>query len=248
VTATVTRFEWDRAVGMLRLPQITKHVAARLAMHADGRTGEHAHPGADRLAAECSLSEVTVRRHLKTLSDLGLIEQTWRGRGNQYGRTANEYALRLPPDILARVDRWLNENPRYRSPVTGTNSLASGLQETGTNSVRYRSLETPLPISGDLLPISGDVGSDLLETTHQSRNHGRVPLLDQSPSPSLPKPQVRARETDGLTRQDQETDKTKSAATRRTCPECGHDKFSNTGDCLRCTTTKPVRLDPRTKP
>jgi DNA-binding transcriptional ArsR family regulator len=217
MSTAVTRFEWDRAVVALPLPPITDHVAARLAMHADGRTGEHAHPGVDRLAVECGLSEKTVSRHLKILRDLGLIERTYRGRGNQYGRTADEYALRLPPDILARVRRWLTENS------------ASGLLESGTNLVRYRTLRDLLADSEDLLGDSDDLASGLLESTHQSRNHGRVPRLDQSPTPLATSLGTHAREAGD----------DKTSVMKQPCPDCGHRRFSADGACLRCGTITP---------
>jgi hypothetical protein len=99
-----TRFEWERAILALALPSKVKLVALALAIYSDAKTGEHAHPGEDRLATDCSLAERVVRRHLTTLRHLRLAERTYKGRANQYRRMADEYALAIPLDAVQHVE------------------------------------------------------------------------------------------------------------------------------------------------
>lgn len=119
------RFQWERALLRLDLPGTTKLVALALATYADGETGEDIHPGEDRLAADCGLSDRVIRRHLATLRTAGLIERTARGVSNQYRRAADEYALRLPDDLTERVALTPNhpalDDRRYRTPTSGSN-------------------------------------------------------------------------------------------------------------------------------
>jgi hypothetical protein len=124
-----TRFEWERAILALALPSTTKLVALALAVYADAKTGEHAHPGEDRLAVDCGLADRVVRRHLFTLRHLRLVDRTWKGRANQYRRMADEYALAIPSDVVEHLDR-------YRTLESGSKALCC------------RTLSTPLPDSG----------------------------------------------------------------------------------------------------
>ncbi len=126
-----TRFEWERAILALALPSTTKLVALTLAIYSDAKTGEHAHPGEDRLATDCGLANRVVRRHLFTLRHLRLVERTWKGRANQYRRIADEYALAIPSDVVEHLDR-------YRTLGSGSKPLCC------------RTLSAPLPDSGVL--------------------------------------------------------------------------------------------------
>jgi DNA-binding transcriptional ArsR family regulator len=126
-----TRFEWERTILTLALPSTTKLVALVLASYTDAKTGEHAHPGEDRLATDCGLADRVVRRHLFTLRHLRLVERTWKGRANQYRRMADEYALAIPENVEEHLDR-------YRTLATGSKPLCC------------RTLSTPLPDSGVL--------------------------------------------------------------------------------------------------
>ena len=117
------RFEWERSLRMLRLPATAKLVGLVLATYVDGETGENAHPGEERLAADCGLSVRAVRQHLGKLRDVGLIERTQKGRANQHARTADTYALRLPatqlgltPNHPALLDRWSRQEVPVARP------------------------------------------------------------------------------------------------------------------------------------
>lgn len=94
--APVDRFAWERTLRRLTLGR-TKFVALMLATYAD-RDGDNAHPGVDRLAADCEADERTIRRHLTRLLELGLIERTFSGSQAGRRRLADCYRLTLPPN------------------------------------------------------------------------------------------------------------------------------------------------------
>jgi len=60
-------------------------------------------PGQQLLGRECSMSERTIRRHLKTLEAAGLVRRRPRMLGEGRGRTSDEYRLAFydQPDNLA---------------------------------------------------------------------------------------------------------------------------------------------------
>ena len=69
-----------------------KLVLLALANRSNHETGL-CYPGQDLLAAECSMSSRTVRRHLRTLEDRGLLERRARMLPEGRGRTSDEYRL-----------------------------------------------------------------------------------------------------------------------------------------------------------
>jgi DNA-binding transcriptional ArsR family regulator len=69
-----------------------KLVLLALANRANHESGI-CYPGQDLLARECSMSSRTVRRHLRTLADRGLIERRARMLPEGRGRTSDEYRL-----------------------------------------------------------------------------------------------------------------------------------------------------------
>lgn len=113
------RFEWERVIRVLDLPATTKLVALTIATYADGETGRNAHPGEERLAADCSLTNRAIRTHLTRLRDTGLLQRTRKGSANQHRRMADEYALVVPTDLLERVE-LTPDYPGLRGPATGT--------------------------------------------------------------------------------------------------------------------------------
>ena len=72
-TARPFRYEWDGTVRRLKLPPLVKLVAAYSSQYADN-AGRHIRPGVERLALETQTSPATVKRCLKRLRDLGLLE------------------------------------------------------------------------------------------------------------------------------------------------------------------------------
>jgi DNA-binding transcriptional ArsR family regulator len=206
-----TRFEWERAVLALPLPSSTKFVGLALAVYCDARNGSHAHPGEDRLAENCCLSDRVVRRHLKTLRHLGLLHRTYKGRANQYRRTADEYALALPASVLEHVDRWLTAGGEELCCRT----LASASKASGTGR------------QSAVVPDAGGLGTGRQSAVvpdagvrPSTTDHRRVSITDQSSSSAAYLVGDRAREA------------------RRICEheKCNHDRFTADGICMRCHT------------
>ena len=69
-----------------------KLVLLALANRANHETGV-CYPGQDLLAVECSMSSRSVRRHLRTLEDRGLLERRPRMLPEGRGRSSDEYRL-----------------------------------------------------------------------------------------------------------------------------------------------------------
>ena len=69
-----------------------KLVLVALANRANHETGA-CHPGQELIAAECSMSTRTVRRHLLTLEQRGLISRRARMLSGGRGRTSDKYVL-----------------------------------------------------------------------------------------------------------------------------------------------------------
>ena len=85
-----------------------KLVLLALANRSNHETGV-CYPGQKLLAKECSMSDRSVRRHLKNLEDLGLIERRARMRPEGRGRTSDEY----------RIAYFQGDNLSARSRPTG---------------------------------------------------------------------------------------------------------------------------------
>ena len=87
------------------LEPVDKLVLLALANRSNHETGV-CFPGQQLLAQECSMSDRTVRRHLKRLEELGLIERRARMRGEGRGRTSDEYRIAyFQPDNLSGRSR-----------------------------------------------------------------------------------------------------------------------------------------------
>lgn len=69
-----------------------KLVLLALANRTNHETGL-CHPGQELLGRECSMSTRTIRRHLKSLEDVGLLRRRPRMLGEGRGRTSDEYRL-----------------------------------------------------------------------------------------------------------------------------------------------------------
>jgi DNA-binding transcriptional ArsR family regulator len=98
----IRRFRWEKDVLRCVLPPMTKLVALVLATYADA-DGGNAHPGEDRLAVACGLSDRTVRDHLARLRDLGLIERTFSGSAAGRRKLADCHRLTEPTDLVDRI-------------------------------------------------------------------------------------------------------------------------------------------------
>lgn len=114
------RFEWERAIRVLDLrPPTRKLVALMVATYAD-KDGGNAHPGEDRLAAECGITARAVRGHLEALRQVGLLERTFRGSSSGRRKLADCYALNMPADIIQRVALLSDTGEEHRNLSAGT--------------------------------------------------------------------------------------------------------------------------------
>ena len=87
-----------------------KLVLLALANRSNHETGA-CFPGQELIADECSMSVRTVRRHLKTLEERGLIERRVRMLPEGRGRTSDEYRLAVyQPDKSAGRSRPTGQN------------------------------------------------------------------------------------------------------------------------------------------
>lgn len=96
----VGRFEWERSLRRLTIGRPRKTVALMLATYADA-DGSNAHPGLDRLAADCESDERTIRRNLTHLVELGLLVRTFSGSRAGRRQLADCYALTMPANVIA---------------------------------------------------------------------------------------------------------------------------------------------------
>ena len=93
----VGRFDWERWIRRLILPQKEKYHALMLATYADP-DGSRVRPGTVVMAAVTNTSEATVKRHMDVLRERGLIKKV--KQGNRHARRADEYQLTIPANIL----------------------------------------------------------------------------------------------------------------------------------------------------
>jgi hypothetical protein len=97
-------FDWKRIVKRAELPRTTKLIAEFLGDFANA-DGTEVRPGVELLAKMAGVSTRTVKTHLKTLRESGLIEKTKHSRA--LGQ-ADEYRLTVPGPDHAPVPMRLN--------------------------------------------------------------------------------------------------------------------------------------------
>lgn len=119
----ISPYEWVEIVSRMRLGNVTvrppskpggraltiagrmvKMIAFRLAFYADS-DGSNVRPGPARLAVVCEVDYKSVKSAYAVLRSLGLLTQTAYARGplGARRRSADEYRLSLPIDLLDRV-------------------------------------------------------------------------------------------------------------------------------------------------
>jgi hypothetical protein len=202
-----TRFEWERTLIVLPLLSTTKLVGLTLAIYCDAKTGKHAHPGADRLAGNCDLSDRAVRTHIDILRHLGLLDRTYKGRANQYGRLASEYLLALPGDVLQHAKRWRdswNEDACYRKAASSSTFPCC------------RKQTTLLPEAGDALPEGCFTATG---STLPPINHVTTDVYQPKTNIILPAAQS--------------TDRTHEVEEKQLCEVC-RGRIARDGECLAC--------------
>jgi DNA-binding transcriptional ArsR family regulator len=96
-----------------RIGRDLKAVAYSLAQYGD-KHGQNIRPGVPRLAAVCEMGESTLRRRLKQLREMGLVEVLSHGGGPN--GDAARYRLTVPTDLLERVPMLAADE---RTPLAG---------------------------------------------------------------------------------------------------------------------------------
>lgn len=94
---SVDTFEWQRILRRVQIPPGCKYLGLMMATYANG-DGTHILPGIERLARVMNVSEPTVKRALKELRQLGLVERV--KQGNRHAKLADEYRLTMPSNVL----------------------------------------------------------------------------------------------------------------------------------------------------
>lgn len=115
------RFEWERAVYRIVLPDLHGRLVGLLAHHASP-DGTNVRPGHALLAAMTRRSERTIIRALNDFRAWGLIQQTRRGGGRGGTGKTTEYRLTLPLDFLDRFE-LINPDPKPR-PESGDTQMS----------------------------------------------------------------------------------------------------------------------------
>jgi biotin operon repressor len=142
------KFKYLKALRGRGLDSSTHHVLVAVLNYANAQ-GENAHPGEKKLADDTGMSQRSVRRHLKWLTENGYLIKGKRGHGKGAGveARATVYAVVLP-------DHWAESSEQ----PTGQNA-----QPTGQNVWTYRTKwvdlpDTTVPLSGPVSdPLSGPV-------------------------------------------------------------------------------------------
>jgi hypothetical protein len=99
----ITANEWRDLLLKSGLPLHAKGFGCILAGYADWNTGEHVHPGLERLEADHHVSHSTAKRNLTELEQSRWIFKTYDGRhGSSRRNYANEYRL-TTPDLRSSV-------------------------------------------------------------------------------------------------------------------------------------------------
>lgn len=195
-----SRFDWER---LLRRAQALSPEAQGtgliLATYAD-QDGSRVRPGVMRLAVVRRRSEPTVKRHIRELVDLGLLQLIRRGGGFGEHARANEYRLTMPvearmlaldlldPDEAAADMAW--------SEVTQiTDVLSSGTQITDVPS----SVEPAEPIHAN----SDHPRSELRSLVHATQITGE-PLPTHLPTTTNPEKKPSPEPTRARAREDAE--------------------------------------------
>lgn len=133
----VGRFEWERVIARIVMPEKQKLTAVLCAIHADP-DGTRVRPGNPRLAAMIGCTVRTVARQMTVLRNLGLLRQVSRGGGAGGAGRATEYRLTLPENLLEAVELIPAEGPYQERPAKPRRSK-------------------PAAVSAESCPESGDI-------------------------------------------------------------------------------------------
>lgn len=182
----VGRFEWERVIARIVMPEKQKLTALLAAVHADP-DGTRVRPGNPRLAAMMSCTVRTVARQMEALRDLGLLRQVSRGGGAGGAGKATEYRLTLPENLLDRVELIPADGPYQERPAKPRKKkLAVVTAEACPESGDIQVSPQPAPPPVDV-PESPDI--------QVSSQNGPSPVdnpesqdTQMSPQPAVPQP------------------------------------------------------------
>lgn len=152
----IGRFEWERLVRRIRLPEPVRLTAFILATFADP-DGSNIRPGMPLLTACRDKSERTCQRHLATLIALGLIAVT--ERGNQYGLRTSVYRLTAPDDLGDRVailpdPRTEHTTPGVADAPTRADDTQGGGSTGSAHDIQVAGATAPRPVDNPSAPDS----------------------------------------------------------------------------------------------
>ncbi|MGY4103454.1 hypothetical protein ACW2Q0_28405 [Nocardia sp. R16R-3T] len=93
----VGRFEWERWLRRLTLPPGAKYTALMAITYGD-LDGSRVFPGVKKLARVMCVGEASVKRHMRVLREVGLIERV--KQGNRHAEESDEYRITLPSNLM----------------------------------------------------------------------------------------------------------------------------------------------------
>jgi hypothetical protein len=195
------RFEWERIVRRIVMPERVKFLALLLATFADG-DGSRIRPGLDQIAAMMGRSKATTKRNMAVLrSEYGLLEEIARGGGRGARGRASEYRLVVPEDLLERVELLDPDGSRRE---TGLTQVSPESLETGLTVLSPVMESTPVdnPVTGltrvspvsdgnheywaQITPFPNKLGS--FQTLTGLTLHEPLPVQDQPPKRTTTNP------------------------------------------------------------
>lgn len=166
------RFDWER---LLRRAQAVSPEAQGtgliLATYADP-DGSRVRPGVVRLALVRRRSQATVKRHLRELVDLGLLQLMRRGGGFGEHARANEYRLTMPDALLMDLLKLLDpdEDKCWSEGTWLTGVPSSATQLTDVPSTEPEEVNSAHPWSELSSPVEA---TQLISEPLPTHNHPR---------------------------------------------------------------------------
>jgi hypothetical protein len=172
------RFEWERLILRIPMPDMHQRLALILAVFADG-DGTRVRPGNEILANVTRKNKRTVIRALTDLREWQLITPTSRGGGRGGKGRTTEYRLTCPTDLLERFD-LLPPNLRP-APVSG--DARESPQNGGSPVDNYPgSVDNPKPHNGnEVTPVSLETRNEV--TNPEIEVTPRCPTTNQDHQP-----------------------------------------------------------------
>lgn len=179
VLMPIGRYEWERLVRRLVMPEVHKLVALLMSTWADP-DGTRVRPGMPLLAAARGKSERSTSNIVRSLANhWGLIEQVSRGGGRGgRGKTA-EWRLTIPTDLLDRHvllgPDGLPDSPEPQA--SGHSEVSSEVLASGQSEPDDESSEAQRSDGTDAHPVDN---SDSPEVQASTQSNGHAPIDRQN--------------------------------------------------------------------